>query len=375
MNTHPATPIGPDGEEPLSDLFREIRDLADQVSSRISDDEVETRLRRVMRRAGQRGSTGADNAPVTVPLDKAAAKALLHHQSLMPPSREIHELMQAIARARSELTAARMEMRQTFELARTVYAEAEKARAEAATAYANATKVMSDVQAYHDAALNSAAMIIGEAKAAAEEIRQAYANAAQAMSDVQAYHDATLNNFRSMTREATAAAEEIKRAARAATDRRAPYRAERQTSNLLRSQNPSGARLAFIVDGTSRMAEQAEQATGWGKLLADNMPNAVAWLWAGNNNGLPILALLRNNNTPQPWTGSNAAPHPLAVDNSPYGSDLPSISEGRVFICGHQTSLVRKVLGVRGEITFDYGTQDSSGDPGDISQPQPTRNN
>jgi hypothetical protein len=49
MTDHPTTPISPDGEEPLSDLFSEVRDLADQVSSRISDDEVETRLRRVMR--------------------------------------------------------------------------------------------------------------------------------------------------------------------------------------------------------------------------------------------------------------------------------------------------------------------------------------
>lgn len=58
MTTQPPTPIGPDGEESLPDLFSDILHLADQVSSQITEDEVETRLCRVLRRPGQRGPAG-----------------------------------------------------------------------------------------------------------------------------------------------------------------------------------------------------------------------------------------------------------------------------------------------------------------------------
>jgi hypothetical protein len=63
MNTYEPTPASPAGQEPLADLFSDIFRLANQVSSRISQDDVEARLRRVLRRSGH-GPAGAESAPL-----------------------------------------------------------------------------------------------------------------------------------------------------------------------------------------------------------------------------------------------------------------------------------------------------------------------
>src|SRR5690349_17285810 len=115
MTTHDPVPTNPDGES-LSDLFSDVRNLADQVASRISEDEVETRLRRVMRRARQHGPAGGDCVPVTVPFDPAEAILRGQTQSGLLETR-LREMQQAIAGARRELVAVRGEARRTLDLA------------------------------------------------------------------------------------------------------------------------------------------------------------------------------------------------------------------------------------------------------------------
>jgi len=361
MTTHPTTPIGPDGEEPLSDLFSEIRSLADQVSSRISDDEVEARLRRVMRRAGQRGPTGADNAPTTVPFDSAAAESLLHQQLLVPPLRQLHEIMQAMAKVRCDLTAAGIEMRQ-------MYAEAEKARAEAEKARAEAEKVKSDAQAYHDAALNNAATIIKEAKATVEEIRQAYADAAKVMSDTLAYQAAALHNVRSMTREAEAAAEEIRHAARGATDWEV-----HDLAKLLRCRtlNPTTSIanpgvwevLANPVDTILRLLREKQSREN----------GAAAQPWAHNNAWR--ISFEHGTAAAYLWNQSSASAQSSTVGTSHHSSDLMTANESRGEVCHYELKLLPKIYFGESEITLYDPIQAPGRDPGDISQPRPMRSN
>jgi hypothetical protein len=281
----------------------------------------------------------------------------------MPLSLEIHEMMQAIAKARSELTAAGMEMRQTFELARTAYAEAEKARAEAATAYADAVKVMSEAQAYHDAALNSAATIIREARAAAEGVRQAYADAVKVLSDAQAYHDTALTGATTIIREAKDAAADIKQAAREAAGQRTSYRTGNLASRLLHSQNRTGGTI-FIVDGTSGTAGRAE----WLRWL-----DAVV---AGANATDLTLA----SHPDEGWLGwlpteNNPVLRPMAADTFRYGPALPSVYEGPGEICRYEIKFPFSygILSDWREVTR-YRIQDPSRDLAE-PQPQPGRSN
>ena len=99
MTTHDPVPISPDGDEPLSDLFSDMRDLADQVASRISQDEVETRLRRVLRRAKQHGPVGGDSVPLTVPFDPTEAMLRGRTQSGLLEA-QLREVQQAMVGAR-----------------------------------------------------------------------------------------------------------------------------------------------------------------------------------------------------------------------------------------------------------------------------------
>jgi hypothetical protein len=181
------------------------------------------------------------------------------------------------------------------------------------------------------------------------------------MSDTQTYHDAALDDLRSMTREAKAVVEEIKLAAREMTDQRTPYHAEQQTSVSLGTITCT-VRSAVPVEGVSRWVN----APGM-------LPGRAVWLQARHN--LPWLLAMHADNAPQSPTENNTAPQSLAVDNSFSGSDLTPTSEGRIFICEDQYNFGPKIFRMRVGDIFDYGTQDPSRNPADLSQPQPTRNN
>ena len=53
---------GPDEQEPLEELFGTVFDLAGQVASRISPDEIEARLRRTLQEEGHRPGTPASTS-------------------------------------------------------------------------------------------------------------------------------------------------------------------------------------------------------------------------------------------------------------------------------------------------------------------------
>lgn len=61
MSTH--APVPDDGQEPMPVLFKDVLQVAGQVAARISNDEVDARLHRVLRRAGHHSPAGADCIP------------------------------------------------------------------------------------------------------------------------------------------------------------------------------------------------------------------------------------------------------------------------------------------------------------------------
>jgi hypothetical protein len=199
MTTHNPVPISPDGEEPLSDLFGDMLNLANEVASRVSQDEVEVRLERVLRRARKCGPGGGDSPPLTVPFDPAQALLGGQAQGSLVEA-QLREVQQTIAGARKELAAVGEEARRTLDRALTAYTEALKARADAA-------EIVREAKSYHDAALESAAAIVKDAKAAAENIKQAALEA-------KACHAAALESAAALVDDAKGAAESIKRAAR-----------------------------------------------------------------------------------------------------------------------------------------------------------------
>jgi hypothetical protein len=188
MNSHPPTP--PDWEKALQIMFRHLLDMATQVSAGISEDEVEDRLRRVLRRSGHTPPAVPDGEPPTVPDGERQARALaaaaaaaareelvnidaIHiGDGCLPAETRIRQAERLLAGARREAAALKAEGQRLAAQASRERADARAALEQATQMLADARQFMDEALSYKDAALEQAAAIVADAKANAENIIQ-----------------------------------------------------------------------------------------------------------------------------------------------------------------------------------------------------------
>jgi hypothetical protein len=146
---------------PGTELFREAFDLADELAARITDDEVEARLRRLLRVQGA-GGPGPSQA---IPPCSPSADCPVLPDNITAGSFKLApaEIIQQLHAAREEATRAR-------QLAAAWAAEAEQAKREAAAARQQAQQIIDDAQDRADAQLQRAASIITDARCQAADI-------------------------------------------------------------------------------------------------------------------------------------------------------------------------------------------------------------
>ncbi len=180
MTVNEPTPISPDGPESL-DLFSYITNLAMQAASRISDDEVEARLRRVQRKSGHNPPAAPDSEIPACDLAAAAQRLACDGLDTSAIATVAH-LEARLRKAEQLLAGARQESATMTAIAQRIADAATSARAGAMRACAEAKEMLTaairlleDAQSYKDTALDQAASIVADAKAAADDIRRARA--------------------------------------------------------------------------------------------------------------------------------------------------------------------------------------------------------
>jgi hypothetical protein len=241
-----------DGES-LGELFDEVFSLSQKVASRITSDEVDDRLREVLRRSARpaeaedtHGLGDTFHSEDLAPFEAVTAQA-------PGPDRleaRLREVKLLVLGTRRELVSMTDEALQTLALARNAYQQAEKTRCAAVASYADtmttqaeAARIVKEAHAWNDAALERAAVIIRNAKAAADSTRseiaamtakaqrrldladaayaeakdnqkataQAYDEARTLLTEVRELHHSALERAASIVRDAVGAAGDIVR--------------------------------------------------------------------------------------------------------------------------------------------------------------------
>jgi hypothetical protein len=183
MSRPPTSPE--EGQEALGSLSRDVLDLAEQVAGRISQDEVEDRLCRVLRRSAHlSGCTIADGESRIRALaddaESSAREALLGANPLKisyhPVQVQILRAEKLVEEARQEAMALRAEAAEMAAASRAAHAAALAARDEAMQAVAASRQLINDAQSFMDRAVEQAAAVIAAAKSqAVSKTQETYA--------------------------------------------------------------------------------------------------------------------------------------------------------------------------------------------------------
>jgi hypothetical protein len=147
--------------QPLSDLFREVFDLADQISSRINRDQVREKLGRIIEGAEQ---PVPELSPSIFGGNVSFFEACGDPKHLVIDAK-IQTAEHLIRKARREYAA--------------IMTDAQVMLEEAAKARQDAVDLLNQARSYDDVALKRAAAIVTEAKESACEIIQAAKEAAE----------------------------------------------------------------------------------------------------------------------------------------------------------------------------------------------------
>jgi hypothetical protein len=156
MTNGDMTPRQPDDQEPLAQLFGELFDLVDETVERVTDDDVEEHLRRVL------GQTGY-GSPGTPELSCPDNPKALAYQPGWGDAAAAAIVDGAHRRAAMITMTAQLK-------AEACNDEAQSARRFAAAAHRRAEQIIADAEEEADAALKRAAKMVADARGQAEQI-------------------------------------------------------------------------------------------------------------------------------------------------------------------------------------------------------------